>query len=142
MRRKQANRRPYWLKRASLAFESGAEGVATQYDLARTQIKKIPRLGKRDEQWEALRITINAFTARRFVGGPVPPPAGRMAEAERSFKAQHSPIDAAAAAYDTARKFLRRIDYGTQQEALWRELESDLRRFNERFNRDRTRLTA
>ena len=146
MDRKRANRRPYWLGRATKAMDAGAEGVALQYDLARTKIRGIALLGDRDNEWRALAVTVAAFNVR-FTGEAAPEaapeaaqPSGRLAEPERSFKARHVATDEAAAAYDTARKFLRRIDDGEEQEAQWRELEAQLRHFNERFSRDRTRV--
>jgi hypothetical protein len=143
--RRKANRRPYWNHRASRALGSGVDGAYTQYDLARTHIHKIAMLGERDREWRALAVTIAAFNTQ-FTGIPGPDavadfqPTGRQAGTERSFKARHVPINAAAEQYDIARKYLRSVDDAEQQEDLWRQLETELRRFNERFSRDRTRI--
>ncbi len=138
--RARANRRPYWLGRASRALECGTEGVAVQYDLARTQIRRIALLGERDREWAALAVTITGFNTR-FTGGEADASGAgrRLVEAERRFKTLTSQVERAAAAYDLARTYLRRIADGERQEQQWRELEDALRQFNKRFSRDRTR---
>ncbi len=143
MTAKKANRWPYWTRRVSEAKESGAAGAATQWDLARTYISKLPLAGDRDAQWRALGLTIAAFNTR-FTGESataVLDTEGRNAGAERVVKSMSLAALAAYHAYDTARKYLRRIEDETQEEH-WRALETTLREFNERFGRDPTRAIA
>jgi len=136
MKKRLANRRPLWLPRAEAALQSGAAGAAAEYDKARVTIRRVPLAAERDGHWRALTVALAAFN-ERFVGpaDQAAPAEGRLAEPERAFKARTAPIDAAAAQYDLARKYLRRIQPAAEQEAQWRELEAELRGFNERFTR-------
>lgn len=149
MQAKKANRWPHWTRRVGEAERSGAAGVATQWDLARTYIPKVALVGNRGGQWCALAELIAEFNTR-FTGAPatsllgteVLDSEGRNAGSERVIKAVTFAREAAELAYDTARKYLRRIDDGDEQERNWRELEAALHEFNQRFDRDPTRAIA
>jgi hypothetical protein len=150
--RRHANRRPFWMHRATEAQQSPEADTAYQYDYARTAIHHIPFAQQRDDEWRALAATVAAFNGR-FVGvdsasaavpGTQPgvgaiEPSGRLASPERRFKSRMAPIEQVTAAYDTARKYLRRIADGAEQVQQWQELASELATFNQRFTRDRTR---
>ncbi len=146
---KKANRWPYWSRRVSDGQTSAAAAVATQWDLARTYIHKVALFDERDRLWRALALTVAAFNTR-FTGEPAPEAvgfeatdtAGRNADAERFVKAAVIAVAAATSAYDTARKYLSRIDDAAAQEQHWRDLEDVLRTFNQRFDRDPTRAIA
>ena len=136
MKKRLANRRPLWLERAEAAQRSAAAGAAAEYDKARVTIRRVPLAADRDAHWRALTVSLEAFN-ERFVGpaDEAAPVEGRLAEPERAFKARIAAVDAAAAQYDLARKYLRRMQPAANQEVQWRELEAELRRFNQRFSR-------
>ncbi len=158
MRDKRANRDPYWRRRVGEVQKAERDGdgvtaaaaaVGVQWDLVRTYISKRPLAKDRGGQWAALAEEIAEFNTR-FTGTPevnllgteVLDGEGRDADLERRVKATATAVHAAHGAYDTARKYLRRIDDAAAQEQNWRELEALLREFIERFGNDPTRAVA
>ncbi len=158
MQDKRKNRDPYWRRRVGEVQQAEQEGdpvaaaaaaVGVQWDLVRTYISKRPLAKDRGAQWVALAEDIVAFNTR-FTGAPVPnllgtevlDGEGRNTDLERRVKAITSAVHAASGAYDTARKHLRRIDDAVEQARNWRDLESVLREFIERFGSDPTRAVA
>lgn len=158
MRDKRANRDPYWRRRVGEVQKAEQDGdsvaaaaaaVGVQWDLVRTYISKRPLAKDRGAQWVALAEDIVEFNTR-FTGAPEPnllgtevlDGEGRNTDLERRVKAATSAVYAAYGAYDTARKYLRRIDDAAEQATNWRDLEAALREFIERFGTDPTRAVA
>ncbi len=149
MTEKKKNRWPHWSRRVDEAQKSGAAGAATQWDLARTYISQVVLAGNRGGQWLALAEVLTEFNTRfadapsaSLLGTEVLDTEGRNAGGERVLKAVTFAREGAEFTFDTARKFLRRIEEPDEQERNWRELEAILREFNDRFANDPTRAIA
>ncbi len=145
MQQKRANRWPYWSGRVAQGNESGDAAATTQWDLARTYIRQIPIADQRDRQWRSLAVSITAYTSRftaQSAAGTLSDTTGRNADTTRTLRASVLAVERASTEFDTARKFIRRVDDPEQQENHWRDLEHVLRTFNERFDKDPTRAIA